>query len=109
LYLLPGAAIYPIFKILNVDLGARGFTGYGTICSILGFVSNFIANVLLIPRLGLIGASIASTISYSLMTVFSIYFFRKVTRTTVRDLFWPRSDKIIDALKASRFFKLTSR
>jgi O-antigen/teichoic acid export membrane protein len=109
LYLLPGAAIYPIFKILNVDLGARGFAGYGTICSIIGFTSNFIANIILIPILGIIGASLASTISYSLMAVLSLYFFHKVTQTTLMHLFSPRSDKILSALNMNRFFKKTQR
>lgn len=88
LYLLPGIMLYPIFKMVNVDLGARGFPEYGTIVSFIGFILNTSANIALIPRYGIIGSALAASLSYSCMSVVSLYFFTRVTKVTLTDFFF---------------------
>ena len=84
--LLPGVCLFPIFKLLTVDLAARGYPGYGTIASAVALVTNVVANILLIPRLGIIGTAFATSISYSCMAAVSLFFFLQITPYQLKDL-----------------------
>jgi O-antigen/teichoic acid export membrane protein len=84
--LLPGICLFPIFKLLTIDLAARGYPGYGTIASAAALATNVVANILLIPRLGIMGAAFASSLSYSCMAIVSIFFFLKATSYQLKDI-----------------------
>lgn len=84
--LLPGICLFPVFKLLNIDLAARGFPGFGTIASAVSLVINVIFNILLIPQLGPLGAALASSLSYGCMAFISIIFFLKKTSYRFSDL-----------------------
>lgn len=85
--LLPGICLFPIFKLLTIDLAARGYPGYGTVASAVALLTNMAANVLLIPQFGILGASFASSISYGCMAVVSLLFFLKATPYRLKDIF----------------------
>lgn len=87
LWLLPGICLFPIFKLLTVDLSARGFPGYGTVASAIALIVNIGANIILIPTMGPSGAAIATSFSYVCMSMFAIYFFLKVTHCGMKDIF----------------------
>jgi O-antigen/teichoic acid export membrane protein len=87
LWLLPGICLFPLFKLLIIDLAARGFPGYGTIASVVALVVNIGANILLIPQYGGIGAAIATSFSYILMATISLCFFMRITKHSLRDVF----------------------
>jgi len=86
LWLLPGICLFPFFKLMNVDLAARGHPGYGTVASFVALVVNIVTNVVLIPRLGIVGAAMATTLSYSVMACIGTAFFLRVTRYTFQDV-----------------------
>ena len=88
LWLLPGICFFPLFKLLIIDLAARGYPGYGTISSVVALLTNIGLNILLIPRMGMAGAALATSISYSLMSFLSLIFFIRVTNHSLRDIFW---------------------
>lgn len=85
--LLPGICLFPLFKLLIIDLAARGFPGYGTMASATALVVNIGANIVFIPHLGGKGAAMATSLSYTLMSVMSLSFFMRVTRHSLRDIF----------------------
>lgn len=87
LWLLPGICLFPLFKLLIIDLAARGFPGYGTIASAVALVVNIGANILLIPGFGGKGAAMATSLSYILMAIISLVFFVRCTRHSYRDIF----------------------
>lgn len=87
--LLPGICLFPIYKLLVVDLAARGMPGYGTITSIVALVTNVGANIFLIPRYGTTGAAFSSSVSYALMSVLSLIFFVRLTKLSLKELFIP--------------------
>jgi len=87
LWLLPGICLFPLFKLLVVDLAARGNPGFGTITSAMALVVNIVANIILIPRMGVSGSALATSISYACMSMLSMYFFLKVTKYRIRDIF----------------------
>jgi O-antigen/teichoic acid export membrane protein len=87
LWLLPGICLFPIFKLLTVDLAARGYPGYGTVASAAALATNIGGNILLIPRMGMAGAALATTISYSCMSLLCLVFFVRKTGYGLRDIF----------------------
>ncbi|RQW86060.1 MAG: hypothetical protein EHM79_10355 [Geobacter sp.] len=87
LWLLPGICLFPIFKLLAIDLSARGKPGFGTISSAVALVVNIVANVFLIPRMGASGAALASSISYVCMSLLCMFFFLQETKYRIRHIF----------------------
>uniref|UniRef100_C6DZV4 Polysaccharide biosynthesis protein n=1 Tax=Geobacter sp. (strain M21) TaxID=443144 RepID=C6DZV4_GEOSM len=87
MFLLPGVCLFPVYKLLVVDLAARGMPGYGTITSVVALIANVGFNLILIPRFGTVGAAVSSSISYSLMSLLSIIFFMKVSGLPLSKIF----------------------
>lgn len=92
--LLPGICLFPIFKLLTVDLAARGYPGYGTIASAVALVTNVVANVLLIPKWGTLGAALSTSISYSCMALISLIFFKKNTGFSIGEIIIVRKSEV---------------
>ncbi|HEY3316905.1 MAG TPA: oligosaccharide flippase family protein [Coriobacteriia bacterium] len=83
-WLLPGVIMLGIVKILSSYLAA-----HGKLYPLLGLLSagvNLVANLLLVPRLGIVGAAVSSSISYTLMGVILIGLYRRETGARLRAL-----------------------
>jgi O-antigen/teichoic acid export membrane protein len=87
IFLLPGIVAMVIPKLLAADLTGRGKPQYAMIISIISFVLNFLLNVLLIPAYGIVGAAIASSISYIITAIIFIWIYHRETSTNLRDFF----------------------
>jgi len=74
--LLPGIVMLSISKILSGDFSGRDKRLYHTVASGAGFGVNLALCLLWIPRHGIEGAAWASTVAYSLQSVFMLWFFR---------------------------------
>jgi O-antigen/teichoic acid export membrane protein len=92
--LLPGVVMISIAKVLTSDLIARGHPRANMWSGTAGFVSNVILNVILIPRMGLVGAALSSTVSYSLYAVVIMIFFLRITGVSVVSLVVPTSGDV---------------
>ena len=66
LVLLPGIICLTVAKVLASYVGGLGIPLRVAVASGTALVVNIVANLLLIPPLGIIGAAVASTVSYSL-------------------------------------------
>jgi len=73
--LLTGAVALGGTKILSNELTARGFPGVNTFIAMCGALLTVLADVLLIPPFGILGASAASTLGYSLSFALTWYVF----------------------------------
>jgi len=67
LWLLPGVVLLGGAKILINEMAGRGFPQYNALSAGIGFVATVALDVLLIPRWGISGAALASTIAYALV------------------------------------------
>lgn len=77
LLLLPGVVAWSAGKLLSQYIVLRRGKGTWALAfSIVGLLANVAINVVLIPRLGLVGAGIASSISYGLVIVLTVLAFR---------------------------------
>jgi O-antigen/teichoic acid export membrane protein len=77
--ILPGVVAYSIVAVLSRYLTGRGRPGTTTLIMLAGLATNVVANLVLIPRLGISGAAIASSISYGLTAILALAVFRQVS------------------------------
>ena len=91
--LLPGVVMLSLGKVLASDLGGRGLLLYNTISSLVGLIATVALDLLLIPRWGINGAAVASSISYALTTLLVLGLYIHVSGNNIRDVLIPkRSD-----------------
>lgn len=84
LVLLPGVVLIGAGKVLTNDLAGRGYPHYNSIVAGAGLLVTIALDLLLIPRLGITGAALASTAAYSISFLLSALFYRIVVRRTPR-------------------------
>jgi O-antigen/teichoic acid export membrane protein len=91
--IIPGVVAYSVVAVLSRYLSGRGRPGTGTLILLLGLAANVAANLILVPRLGILGAAIASSLSYGLTAfVMLVVFVRVSGRGVAETLIVRRSD-----------------
>jgi O-antigen/teichoic acid export membrane protein len=78
--LLPGVVLLGAGKVLANDIAGRGYPHYNSITSGLSLVITIILDLVLIPPMGVVGAALASTASYTLTFFLSAWFYLSVSR-----------------------------
>lgn len=73
MWLLPGVVVMAWGRVLANGASARGKPGVYLAATSLGLVVNVIANVVLIPRYGIVGAAVATTLVYALVTAVLVW------------------------------------
>jgi len=76
---LPGVLMFSLFNLLARNFMSRNQQQVTIVAGAVGLVANVVLNLILIPRLGISGAALASTVSYSLATVILLVSFRRVS------------------------------
>jgi O-antigen/teichoic acid export membrane protein len=80
LLLLPGIVCDAATRIISYDFSARGKPEYNYYLSPIVVVINVAANLLLIPRFGIVGGAIATSIAYAANLVATIVLYRRFNR-----------------------------
>ncbi len=80
--LLPGTYLMVFFKLLNGDLAARGFPLVAMKVFSVSALANIAANIIMIPRLGIIGAAIASSVCYAFAALYYTWDYYRLTFRT---------------------------
>jgi O-antigen/teichoic acid export membrane protein len=80
--LLPGVVAFSIPKVLANEIAGRGKPIVGTIYAGASLAVNVPLNILLIPRMGISGAALASTISYIVSALVVLAFFIRVSKNS---------------------------
>lgn len=94
LWLLPGVFFLSLGTLYNNDLAGRGYPPiiiYGTGA---GFILNFGLNLLFIPRYGVTGAAITSSISYFVMFIIVLIYSVRIMHSRVEKFLIPSSGEI---------------
>jgi O-antigen/teichoic acid export membrane protein len=91
-WLLPGIFTLSIGKVLVAELLAQEKPRYTVWASSIAALVNIAGNLVLIPRMGISGAALASSISYSLLSLILIYYYLRETRMPWTALIPRRSD-----------------
>lgn len=79
LVLLPGVVFLGGAKVLMNDIGGRGYLGYNLINDGLVLIVTVVLDLILIPRYGVTGAALASSIAYMVAFILSIAFYITVS------------------------------
>lgn len=77
--LLPGIILFSVDRILSNDLAGRGKPELNMYTSIFTVISNILLNILLIPIIGISGAAISTSITYTLSTIIKMKLFKNHT------------------------------
>jgi O-antigen/teichoic acid export membrane protein len=67
--LLPAVVSLAVSKVVGGYVSGLGFTARTSAATVLGFAINLVANIILIPQFGIVGAAAASLISYTTTAV----------------------------------------
>jgi len=78
-WLLPGIFTLTIAKVVVAELNVQKKIDFNVWCAALAAVVNIAGNLLLIPRMGISGASLASTISYTVLSIAICWYYVHVT------------------------------
>jgi len=95
LVLLPGAVSMSIAKVLGSYVGGRGRPGLMAAGMIAVLAINIALNIVLVPRLGIVGASLASFVSYTVQAAFAVFFASRVSGQRALSLFMPGRDELL--------------
>ena len=79
LLLLPGVVLLGGAKVLTNEVAGRGYPQYNSINSGIALVLTVVLDLVLIPRYGVPGAAIASSIAYTAIFFTAIIFYRAVS------------------------------
>lgn len=86
LALLPGVVLLGSAKVLTNEIAGRGYPHYNSINSGLALILTVVFDVLLIPRYGILGAALASSIAYTLIFLVTLGVYPMVQRrSTARE------------------------
>lgn len=92
-WLLPGIVMGSATRIVAYDFSARGRPEYNSYLAVPVLVINVAANLILIPRIGMIGGSIATTLAYTANTIATLFLYRRFNDLPwYKVLFMRRSD-----------------
>ena len=86
LALLPGMIAAVIIKLLLADFAASGKPHLNLVVNLANFLINLSLNLLLIPRIGILGAALASSISYGAAAILALVIYRQSNRASLRSL-----------------------
>lgn len=78
--LLPGAALMGAAKALTNEIAGRGYPHLNSINAGLGLVLTIALDLALIPRHGLLGAAVASSVAYTTIFFTAVAFYLRVSR-----------------------------
>lgn len=87
--ILPGIVAFSAARVLSSDLTGRGRPGLMSILTGVSVAVNFGLNLILVPRYGIVGASLASTFSYSLLLLLTLAAYCRLAKVSVRTVLVP--------------------
>jgi O-antigen/teichoic acid export membrane protein len=100
--LLPGVVALSYSKVIFSDLGGRGKPYYATYASLIAFLVTVVFDFLLIPRWGIIGAAVASSLSYTTNAVLAIAFYVRLTSNRLTDVLFIQKGDVEASYSAGR-------
>lgn len=94
LYLLPGLLMMSLFFMLTRNFTSQNRQEVNILASGVALLLNIGLNLIFIPRLGVLGAAVSTSLSYSLSTLILFGFFLKESGKSIREIFMFRSGEL---------------
>jgi O-antigen/teichoic acid export membrane protein len=103
LCILPGIVVFSVATVLAAFIAGKGKPQLNLMVSGLSLIVTIALDFILIPRLNIVGAALASTASYSLSALMLIGFFKRETGASLRQILLPTGDDVRMLLSLLRF------
>lgn len=100
-YILPGIVAYSVVAVQSRYVVGRGRPGVSTLIMVAGLCVNITSNLVLVPRLGITGAAMSSSISYAVTALLMLATFLRLSGLGWRETIVLRRS---DVRGAFRFF-----
>jgi len=100
LWILPGVFFLSLETIYMNEFASRGMPPIVYITPAIGFIINITLNIVLVPRIGFIAASITSSLAYFLMFVTSLIYFRNISGATYKEILVVKPGEVIEVFQA---------
>jgi O-antigen/teichoic acid export membrane protein len=94
LVLLPGVVALCVAKVMNSYIGGRGRPGPISAGATIALVFNLAANLVLIPAWGIVGAAVASLLSYTILAVLMVAVACRLSHRSPLELVVPRLEDV---------------
>jgi len=88
-WILPGTIVFSLGKVIGADLTGREMNSHMVISSFVGFVFTLLLDLFLIPRMGIQGAALASSIAYFAGGGYLLIVIKRELKAPWRSLFLP--------------------
>ncbi len=92
--LLPAVVALSTTKVLSSYVAGLGLSGRTSVVNVGALLLNVVANLVLIPRFGIVGAAMASLISYSASALAFSVISARLSRWSVADFWVPRGTDV---------------
>jgi O-antigen/teichoic acid export membrane protein len=92
--LLPGVAALSASKVIAGYMAGTNRPGVRTVVSFGTLAVNIVANLILIPRFGIVGAAAASLVSYTFSALLNTAIVAHLTQTRIREFWIPSVEDI---------------
>lgn len=92
--LIPGISIFSVCNILSSYMAGVGQIEKNIIASSVSCIATIILDIVLIPKVGINGASIATSISYIMATLITIIFYNRLTASKISDILLIKRDDL---------------
>ena len=106
LVLVPGVALIAIAEVPSSYLFSREVIYWRSAAVLVAF--NVIANLVLIPRLGAVGAAMASLVTYALFSAVIVGLMRRTSGLSLREILVPGADDVRVAVQVVRGLRRAS-
>lgn len=104
--LLPGILGLGITKILGAHFQGSGRPELGTLMVAFSLVETIILDIILIPKMGTLGAAVASSVAYVTSALIGLFIFTKLWHVSIFDAIIPKWKEVV---KIKHFFALLKR
>ena len=94
--LIPGISIFSVCNILSSYIAGIGQIGKNIIASSVSCIATVILDFLLIPKMGINGASIATSVSYIMATAITLFFYIRITDSKLVDILIIKMEDILE-------------
>jgi O-antigen/teichoic acid export membrane protein len=111
LVLLPGVVSLSLGKVMTSYIAGRGRPGPISVGAALTLGLNLVANVILIPQYGIVGASLSSLVSYTVMAVLMVAVACRISGLSPFALIVPRKEEflVLRRVALQAFARLASK
>ncbi len=89
IWLLPGICFGAASRVFANDIAARGKPELNFYIALIVVVLNLVLNIFLIPKYGIIGGAIATSIAYAILLILVIVVYSNITKTKATTILIP--------------------